>query len=189
MSLADEKAAIRAQALSRRDGLDAGFRGTASRTIAARILALADTISPGPVSVFWPIRSEIDTVPLMHDLAARGIAIVLPVVCKPGLIFRAWRPGEPLRKAGFGLSEPPDDAPEVDPVTMLVPLAAFDRACNRIGYGAGYYDRTIARLAEARAPRTVGLAFSVQEVERIPVEAHDRVLDAVVTEDRVIRSG
>lgn len=183
--VADEKTAIRARALARRDALDPAYRATASHRIGERILVLAADFPPGPVSVFWPIRSEIETRPLMQWLAARGIAIALPVVRKPALVFRRWRPGEPLAHAGFGLSEPLDNAPEVDPSTMLVPLAAFDRACNRIGYGAGFYDRTIARLARERAPRTIGLAFASQEVDRVPVEAHDRALDGVVTEDRV----
>jgi 5-formyltetrahydrofolate cyclo-ligase len=189
MSVAERKAALRAQALARRDGLDPAYRAVASRRIADRLLAMAEGFPPGPVSVFWPIRSEIDTRPLMQSLCELGRRVALPVVAKPALVFRPWHPGEALQPAGFGLSEPLERAGEIDPATMLIPLAAFDRGCNRIGYGAGYYDRTIARLSRSFVPLKIGLAFAAQQVENVPVESHDAVLDFVVTEDDVFGGG
>lgn len=174
------KAALRSAALERRDGLPADFRRLASIAVADRVLAIIATRSPaGPVAGFWPIRSEIDPRPVMDRLAELGIPLCLPAVTADGLQFRLWRPGDPLRAAGFGLSEPLPDAATCPPDVMLVPLAAFDRRGHRIGYGAGHYDRAIARL---RPRLTLGLAFSVQEVEIVPDEPHDRALDWIVTE-------
>jgi 5-formyltetrahydrofolate cyclo-ligase len=187
MQLAEEKAALRAEALARRDALAPDYREAAARRITDTVLALRHRFPAGPVSAFWPIRSEIDTRPLMEFLARTGAVIALPIVEKPRLTFRRWRPGETLRSAGFGLSEPHDHAPALVPATMLVPLAAFDRCCHRIGYGAGFYDRAIAEISAIAVPLTIGLAFAVQEVARVPADWHDRALDLVVTEDGVIK--
>jgi len=174
------KAALRSVALERRDGLPADARRESSLAVADRVLAIFDGRLPaGPVAGFWPIRSEIDLRPTLGRLAEHGFPLCLPAVTADGLQFRLWRPGDPLRAAGFGLSEPPPEAAACTPDVMLVPLAAFDRRGHRIGYGAGHYDRAIARL---RPRLTLGLAFSVQEVETVPDEPHDRALDWIVTE-------
>ena len=174
------KAALRSAALERRDGLPADVRRASSHAVADRVLAILTAARPtGPVAGFWPIRSEIDPRPVLERLAGLDIPLCLPAVTADGLQFRLWRPGDPLRAAGFGLSEPPPQAAACTPDVMLVPLAAFDRRGHRIGYGAGHYDRAIARLC----PRlTLGLAFSVQAVETVPDEPHDRALDWIVTE-------
>ena len=185
MGIADEKAVLRAAALARRDGLDAAVRDAASCRIADRVVTLAARWD-GPISVFWPIRSEVDTRLLIDRLHEAGWPLALPSVGPDGLSFRLWRPGEPLRGGRFGLSEPHDHHEAVAPATLLVPLAAFDRRCHRIGYGAGYYDRAIENLSRVRAPLTVGLAFAAQEVEHVPVEAHDRSLDMVLTERELV---
>ena len=92
-----------------------------------------------------------------------------------------------MRQTGFGLSQPPPEAPIVTPDIMLVPLAAFDRNCGRIGYGKGYYDGAIAgQIERGNRPRTLGLAFACQEVEAVPLEAHDQRLDGVLTERELI---
>lgn len=174
-----DKAALRRAALGRRDALDAGWRARASLEAAERLIQVLAGRPACTVSVFWPIRSEIDTRPLIDLLAGEGHRTALPCVTPQGLVFRAWGPGDPLRRAGFGLSEPDDQAPAVEPDLMLVPLAAFDRRGHRIGYGAGHYDRAIAARPGVR---TIGLAFATQEVERVPDEPHDRALDAVATE-------
>ena len=182
-----EKARLREEALARRDQLDAAFRAQASRAAAALLLGLPETTGAALVSGFWPIRSEIDPRPVLQALHARGRAVALPVVAHPHLLFRLWRPGEPLERRGFGLSEPPDDAPLAEPDLLLVPLAAFDRAGNRIGYGKGHYDRTLNALAARKRIVAVGVAFAVQECETIPAEAHDVPLDILVTEREIIR--
>jgi 5-formyltetrahydrofolate cyclo-ligase len=189
MTLTLDKAAIRQDILGRRDALDEGDRARMSAALASHALPFRAEIHAGPVSGFWPIRSEIDPRPLMEAFAAHGARLCLPVVRKSGLTFRAYRPGDALVRAGFGLSEPGEDAPEVRPRLMLVPLAAFDRRGDRIGYGAGYYDRAIARFTADGGPlTTVGVAFSMQEVDRVPTELHDRRLDWIVTESEVIRA-
>ncbi|MFZ4531488.1 MAG: 5-formyltetrahydrofolate cyclo-ligase [Alsobacter sp.] len=174
------KAALRSAVLDRRDSLPADLRRQASLAIADRVLAIFDGRLPaGPVAGFWPIRSEIDPRPVLGRLADLDIPLCLPAITTEGLQFRLWQPGDPLRAAGFGLSEPRPEAAVCTPDVMLVPLAAFDRRGHRIGYGAGHYDRAIARL---RPRLTLGLAFSVQEVETVPDELHDRALDWIVTE-------
>ncbi len=132
------------------------------------------------VGAFWPIRSEIDPRPIAEGLLARGQRVVLPQVTPSGLVFREWRAGEALVPGSFGLSEPHADLPALDPDALIVPLAAFDRGGQRIGYGRGYYDGAITRLAPVL---TVGIAFACQEVDAVPAEPHDRPLDHVVTED------
>lgn len=138
------------------------------------------------VSAYWPFRSEIDPRPLMQRLAALGCRIALPVTPKKGvaqpLRFHLWTPGTALAPRSFGVHEPGADAEEVRPDLLLVPLLAFDRHGGRLGYGAGHYDRTLEALRETRAVTAIGLAYAAQEVERLPIEAHDQPLDAILTE-------
>jgi 5-formyltetrahydrofolate cyclo-ligase len=102
------------------------------------------------------------------------------------LIMRAWNFGDPLASGVWGIREPMRDAPEVFPDIMLVPLAAFDRSGHRIGYGAGYYDMTIARIRAMKAVIAIGVAFSAQEIEKVPATPFDQALDLVLTEREVI---
>ena len=188
MTTTNDKSAIRQDVLSRRDALSEADRARMSAALTEHPLPFLDVLADGPVSGFWPIRSEIDPRPLMRRLAQLGAALCLPVVRDTGLQFRAYAFGDPLDKAGFGLSEPPQTAPEVRPRIMLAPMAAFDRFGDRVGYGKGHYDRAIERmLADGKPLTIVGLAFSLQEVERVPAEPHDRRLDWILTEREVIR--
>lgn len=188
MTSPPDKPALRRAALARRDELTPEDRRRLGDALSARVLSLEPGWPEGPVSAFWPIRSEFDPRPLMADLAARGRALALPRVEKPVLSFRSYAMGDVLVSGGFGLSEPGPDAPLLRPRVMLVPLAAFDRRCHRIGYGAGFYDRAIAEFgASGEPPLTIGVAFCVQEVDAVPDEWHDRVLDAIVTERETIR--
>ena len=181
-----EKDRLRAEALAKRDALAKDERAAAADLIATQILAFQREIGQGPLSGFWPIRSEVDPRPAMIQFAERGVALALPVVTGAELVFRLWRPGEELARGPFGLSEPFADAPSLDPIAMLVPLAAFDRRGHRIGYGAGFYDRAIARLAPKKRPFTIGIAFAVQEIAAVPDEVHDQPLDRIVTERETI---
>ena len=176
------KASLRGRALARRDALTPEERDRGARAAAASILAIPALADAAIVGAFWPIRSEIDPRPLIDRLFARGQRVALPKVTDRGLVFREWRAGEELVKGGFGLSEPRDDLPPLDPTALIVPLAAFDRRGQRIGYGAGYYDQAIERLARNGPVLTIGIAFSVQEIEAVPAEPHDRPLDHLVTE-------
>ena len=135
-----------------------------------------------------PLKSEINPLPLMKKLAEAGATLALPVVAGRGkpLIMRTWRWGEPLAEGVWGIREPKPEAPEVEPDILLVPLLAFDRAGNRIGYGAGYYDMTIARLRARKPVKAVGIAFAIQEVPAVPATERDERLDLVLTENEVI---
>lgn len=181
--IADEKAAIRAVALARRDALSLEERAAFSQRIAERVLALSIGFPAGPISIFWPIRSEIDTKPLMRALREAGFFVALPRVEGSALEFRHWREDIPLISGKFGLSEPDVSAPLTRPATMLIPLAAFDRFGNRIGYGKGFYDRAIAAL---NPKRKIGLAFACQQVESVPTEKHDERLDEIITENAIL---
>jgi 5-formyltetrahydrofolate cyclo-ligase len=135
-----------------------------------------------------PLKSEINPLPLMRKLAAGGASLALPVVAGRGkpLVMRAYAIGEPLAAGVWGIREPKADAPEVEPDILLVPLAAFDRRGNRIGYGAGYYDMTINRLRGLKAIVAVGIAYAAQVVPEVPVTPRDARLDLVLTERNVI---
>jgi 5-formyltetrahydrofolate cyclo-ligase len=177
------KARLRRSALAARGGLSPVARIEAGLALVEHVEALG--FAPGTVvSGFWPIRDEIDPRPLMDALRARGHRLALPAIVDGELVFRELTRETALQPAGFGTLEPPAAADELSPACMLVPLAAFDRRGRRIGYGRGYYDRAITRLAAGagRDPVTVGIAFSVQEVEEVPEEAHDRRLGRVLTE-------
>ena len=136
------------------------------------------------VSGFSPIRSEVDVRPLLADLRDRGARICLPVILsRTEIAFRELVRGAPLVDTGFGTVGPGEEAEILDPTIMLVPLAAFDGRGHRLGYGAGHYDRAIARLKEKGArPRLVGVAFDSQKIDLVPDEDHDEALDAVLTE-------
>lgn len=179
-----DKAAIRRERLALRDAIAAETRVEMSLAIAERAAAVIE-FSPGAmVSGYFPIRSEPDVRPLMAALKARGAALCLPVVLdRETIAFRALLPGAALIDTGFGTRGPGPEAPVVEPDVMLMPLSAFDRAGNRIGYGAGHYDRAIARAHRlGRRPFLIGIAFDCQEVPEVPFEPHDVPLDAVASE-------
>ncbi|HET7412306.1 MAG TPA: 5-formyltetrahydrofolate cyclo-ligase [Pararhizobium sp.] len=179
-----DKAALRREVLQRRDALPVERRIEASLRIAEHG-GRALSFQPGTiVSGFMPIRSEPDTRPLMATLADRGARLSLPVVVdRQTIVFRELERGAPLVDSGFGTVGPGPEAKVTHPELMLVPLAAFDGRGNRIGYGAGHYDRAVARLiADGFTPRLVGVAFDLQEIETVPFEDHDRPLDAILTE-------
>jgi 5-formyltetrahydrofolate cyclo-ligase len=181
------KADLRRQALARRDALPAGERAQAAETIATRAFPVA--IAPGAiVAGFMPMKSEINPLPLMRKLAAAGARLALPVVAGQGkpLIMRAWAFGEPLIAGVWGIREPAPLAPAVAPDILIVPLLAFDRAGQRIGYGAGYYDLTIAALRARQAVVAIGVAFAAQEIAAVPATPRDAPLDLVLTEREVI---
>jgi 5-formyltetrahydrofolate cyclo-ligase len=185
-SISAEKTILRAAALAKRDALSGGQRMAAAQAIALRGLPIE--IMPGMVVAgYSPIRSEIDPAPLMQELAARGMRLALPVIAARDspLGFRRWAADDKLLRGPLGILEPSPDAAEIVPDIVLVPLAAFDRLGHRIGYGAGHYDRTLARLRDAKKIIAIGLAFAVQEIETIPALPHDVALDYVLTETQL----
>ena len=186
-SIEDAKAVLRREALARRDALPRELRAAAAEAIAARPFPLA--IEPGAaVSGFMPMKSEINPIPLMRKLADAGATLALPVVAGKGkpLIMRAWSLGEPLAAGVWGIREPKPEAPEVFPDILIVPLLAFDRRGHRIGYGAGYFDMTIAALRARKPVVAAGIAFAAQEIAEVPATPRDARLDLVLTEREVI---
>ena len=182
------KAEFRKSVLAKRDRIPQMQRIEFS--LAAADLAIeALTFDPGTVvSGFFPIRSEIDPRPLMDMMRQKGARLCLPVVeDKTTIVFRELVRGGELVDTGFGTRGPGPDAPILDPEMLIMPLAVFDRKGGRIGYGAGHYDRAVARLiAKGMEPRLIGFAFSCQEISEVPVEVHDQPLQAVITEKAVI---
>jgi 5-formyltetrahydrofolate cyclo-ligase len=178
------KRELRRQALTRRDALDLRWRIEASIAMAdmARRHILTD---PGDiVSGFWPMRSEVDVRPIMFAMREGGARLCLPaIIDKTTIVFRELLRGGALIDTGYGTSGPGPEAEVLDPAIMLVPLAAFDARGHRIGYGAGYYDRAVARLhAAGQSPRLVGIAFDCQEISIVPDEPHDVILHEILTE-------
>jgi 5-formyltetrahydrofolate cyclo-ligase len=185
-----EKDLLRARSRARRGvGALEAPADTAAR-LAERFLEAVRVPARAVVSGYWPFADEADPRPLMEALHAREHPLCLPVVAGRGepLVFRAWAPGEALVKSVFDTRVPPPERGEREPGCLLVPLLAFDRAGTRLGYGGGFYDRTLGALGP-HAPLAVGLAFSFQEVEAVPRAPHDRRLDWIVTEREAIRIG
>jgi 5-formyltetrahydrofolate cyclo-ligase len=181
--VADQKRELREAALARRDLMPPDDRVRAARKIGASALPV-EVPNGAIVSGFSPINTEFNPVPLMRALAKAGARLALPQVMGRGkpLSLRAWSFGEPLVSGVWGIREPGPEAPEVAPDILLVPFTAFDRAGYRIGYGAGYYDMTLAALRAKKKIVAIGLGFASQEVEKVPVEAHDQKLDFIITE-------
>lgn len=160
----------------------------AARQLATHLTNAIPKLHGANIALFWSIGDEISTRPLLAQLTALGCALAFPITpAAPGpLSFHLWAPGDKLVRTATGLFEPEPDAPQLTPDIVVTPLLAFDRQGHRLGYGKGYYDRTFAALPQTEQPHTVGLAFAVQEVEKIPAEPHDHPLDAIVTEREVI---
>jgi 5-formyltetrahydrofolate cyclo-ligase len=181
------KATLRAEALSRRDALDLDNRLEWDAEIAAHALSLPVWKgSTGPVSAYWPMRSEADPRPILEALHERGLPLCLPAIVDRRMLFRRWAPYEPIMPGGFGTLVPAPDQQELQPTILLVPLAAFDRRGYRIGYGKGYYDRALSELGPTLS---IGIGYAAQEIEAVPDEPHDRRLDWIVTERETLRCG
>ncbi len=183
--LRDEAKRRRAEAAARDP--EAAAQALSERALAALAVS-AGCLEGCVVSAYWPMGSEIDPRPLMRRLHEAGHPIALPVVVGRGrpLVFRAWRPGEPLEPAGFGTRVPRAERAELTPRALIVPLLAFDRAGYRLGYGGGFYDRTLTQLQRAGETLALGAAYAGQEVAEVPHDTDDRRLDWVVTEAEAI---
>jgi 5-formyltetrahydrofolate cyclo-ligase len=184
---APSKSDLRAAALARRDALPPEARAAAAAAIAAHTFPVG--VTPGiTVSGFMPLKSEINPVPLMRRLDEAGVQLALPAIAGRGkpLIMRGYKFGDELARGQWGIREPKPDAPEVAPDIVIVPLAAFDRAGHRIGYGAGYYDMTLRALRAQKTVTAIGVAFAAQEIARVPATPRDEPLDFVLTEHEVI---
>jgi 5-formyltetrahydrofolate cyclo-ligase len=181
------KGALRRDLVTRRDALPAAKRQAAGLAVADQGLPVAAAAGTA-VSGFWPIRSEISPLPLMRRFADAGASLALPVIAGRAqpLVMRAWTFGAPLVAGVWGIREPPADAPEVFPDIVIVPLLAFDHRGHRLGYGAGHYDRTIARLRDMKPVIAIGIAFAAQQIDEVPITPRDERLDLMLTEDGTI---
>ncbi|WP_170478706.1 5-formyltetrahydrofolate cyclo-ligase [Ruegeria arenilitoris] len=180
--LTEKKAAARKAAFERRKtGFDLRLPGTAGRL--SEVLAGYRGV---PLSGYIPIRTEIDPLPAMAEAAAYG-PVGVPVIQGAGqpLKFSRWTPEGTLKDGPFG-AKVPEIEDYFDPEILIVPLVAFDASGGRLGYGGGFYDRTLARLRANNPTLAIGFAFDGQEVGELPLEPTDQLLDMVVTESRVI---
>ena len=180
--LADIKKLARGEASKRRAAAHELLKDTAGAALAARGLPVG--CAPGIVSGFIPYKSEINTIPLLNGLRRGGWMTALPVVIGPGepLVFRSWSPGEPLVPGVWEIPIPLDSAPELVPDVLLVPMLAFDARGYRLGYGGGFYDRTLQKLRALKSVVAIGVAYGAQVVDEVPRGAHDAPLDFVMTE-------
>jgi len=165
----------------------------AAKDLAASVQALIKAFDLGAddiVAGYWPIKTELDPRPLMAALASQGIATALPATPKSGqpLIFHHWVEGDVMIDGLYGTLEPSPEAPVCYPTLVLVPMLAFDDRGYRLGYGGGFYDRSLAGLRErGGVVRAVGLAYNAQRVEVVPIGPYDARLDAVLTETRLLQ--
>ncbi len=185
------KRGLRDQARSKRRAAAAAAGNEAGERLRQSFLSALSLPPAQVVAGYWPMPEEIDVRPLMTYLHLSGHVLVLPVVVGRGqpLIFRRWRPSMALDAGVYGIPVPGAEEPEATPGVLLVPLLAFDGEGRRLGYGAGYYDRTLAALRRAGDILAIGAAYAVQRMDSLPEEASDQRLDWVVTEEGAIRTG
>jgi 5-formyltetrahydrofolate cyclo-ligase len=182
------KAALRARLLARRSALGADERARASLLICERVGALPEVVAARAVAGFAAFGSEVDVDPLLAELRARSVQVHLPWVDGERLRLAAVAdPSAELALGWRGVREPRDHRPV--PLALLdaviVPALAFDARGARLGYGGGHFDRLLGELQPAAV--AIGVAFDPQIVDALPTDAHDRPVDVVVTERRVIR--
>jgi 5-formyltetrahydrofolate cyclo-ligase len=181
--MTDVKALARKAAFAARKEAFARGQGQAAEILADYLSAQAGAVLAG----YMPMRSEIDPLPAMA--AHRGV-VGVPVIPGPAMAlrFREWTPGCALMAGQFGALIPAEGA-WVEPAVLIVPMLAFDARGYRLGYGGGFYDRTLEGLRARRPTLAVGFAFAAQEVDEVPIDAYDQQLDVVVTEEGVREFG
>ncbi|WP_042443543.1 5-formyltetrahydrofolate cyclo-ligase [Azospirillum sp. B510] len=189
----EAKDAARREARARRDAIADTERPAAAAALRDRIAGLARDghLPRGVAGGYWPLGSELDARPALLHLRHLGQPVGLPVSGPRGtaLVFRDWDPDAPMAVGRYGIREPAEGRAVLRPSVLLVPLLAFDRSGHRLGYGAGYYDRTLEGLRADGAVVAVGVAFAAQEMAAVPVDRHDERLDWIVTERETLRIG
>lgn len=186
MPLIDDKRSLRSAMLARRHVLSEEERRAAAAGLRAVFQCERPFETSAVVSGFWPIKDEIDIRPLMTDLFERGCQLALPVVQGRGqpLLFRAWRPDDPLEEGVFGTLQPSAKRETLVPDSLIVPLLACDEEGWRLGYGGGFYDRTLAGLRRRREVTAVGVGFDIQLIDDVPHGPDDQRLDWLLTDKR-----
>ena len=183
MSLDADKQALRKWAAAARKQASQAMPDAAQQMVQYAPL-LVDCFAPTTIAAYWPIRTEIDPIPLLEALAKTGAETALPVTPSEGkpLRFHRWQIGEALAQGPYQTKEPFGTSPVVIPDLILAPLLAFDTACWRLGYGGGFYDRTLAELEQAsHQAHVVGIAFDESCVDQVPIGPYDRALSAILT--------
>ncbi len=181
--LNDEKTALRARAAEARRRAHAPALGDMA-ALAVRDHVLASVpIAPGAiVGGYWPIGTELDVRPLLAALHERGHVCALPVAHRrQPLTFHRWRPQDRLVPGVFGTLVPDTHTPAVVPDVWLAPVLAFDRWGHRLGYGGGYFDRTVPAIRAQKPLLVVGIAYAEQQVDKVPADEYDQPLDWIVT--------
>jgi 5-formyltetrahydrofolate cyclo-ligase len=191
MSIEEIKQAARKHASKIRNHLHKEFETSAPFQLTRFAFPITASAGLSGVSGFFPYKSEIDTRPLLGLLAGEGWTTALPIVIANGepLIFRRWYPGQPTMPGMWDIPQPTEDSPLIEPDVLLVPMLAFDRKGYRLGYGGGFYDRTLALLRAKKSVTAIGVAYAGQEVDSVPRDAHDQPLDFIMTEKEVITCG
>ena len=180
--LTDRKAEARRSAFARRKAAHAGDIGGAAGYL-SEVLAGYRGV---PTSGYMPIRTEIDPLPALEEASAHG-PVGMPVILGAGepLRFRTWTPGCEMEEGAFGAMIPAG-GDWITPELVIVPLVAFDRAGGRLGYGGGFYDRTLEGLRARQATLAIGFAYAAQEATDLPLEPTDQPLDLIVTERGIL---
>jgi 5-formyltetrahydrofolate cyclo-ligase len=184
------KQTIRSECLRQREIINPEAAKAASMALAAHLSAFLPQRCE-VVAGYRATRGEIDPLEALMQLSERGHELCLPVIERRDLplAFRRWRVGHPLKLGQYGIEVPPASEPTLLPQAVIVPIVAFDKAGHRLGYGGGFYDRTIAqwrkRAKAEEMPLIIGAAYAAQRVEFLPAEGHDERLDAIVTDEGV----
>ena len=182
MDLIDAKAAARKAAFSARKAAHAADTGAGAGVLSSFLAGYRGV----PIAGYMPIRTEIDPRPAMAEAVAYG-PVGVPVITAEGLPLRfaKWEPDAEMTDGPFGARVPVDPM-FFEPEIVIVPLVAFDRSGGRLGYGGGFYDRTLEKLRNVRATLAIGFAYGAQELPDLPLEPTDQPLDLMITEQDII---
>ncbi|MEE2661791.1 MAG: 5-formyltetrahydrofolate cyclo-ligase [Pseudomonadota bacterium] len=190
-NIEERKKALRRKAENRRNIASSIRSKQASLLLSNRFIDLfQDHLSSSLVSAYWPLPGEIDVRPLIYELLQREVSVLLPSSTgrKKPLVFRSWEEGVDLVDSGMGFMEPDTGATILSPDLLIVPLLGFDANCNRLGYGGGYYDKSLRALRQNLNICAVGVAYEEQEFCEIPIDKYDEPLDMVITDQRTLHS-
>lgn len=177
----------RERLLKQRMALSPSARQHKTQLITGGLDDVLGTIQDRTMSVYWPFRGEPNLIPWVRSIITRGASVALPVVVEKGkpLLFKSWIPGEPLG-AGIWDLPVPIQGSDVTPSIMIIPLVGFDDFLFRLGYGGGYFDRTLATFKPQ--PQTIGVGFEMCRIPTIYPQSYDIPMDVVITETEIYRS-
>ena len=182
-SIDEKKRLLRLQAKQQRT-IAFALNPNMGEQVCNQLLASNKLPSKQIIAAYWPLGDELDPMPLLNILDSLGHQMVLPVMLGAGkpLIFRTWSPSDDLQDAGFGTREPTEDKQTLEPDVILAPLLAFDRRGFRLGYGGGFYDRTLEKLRQNKPVCVYGIAYAAQEMNHVIKGPYDEPLDGIITE-------